>query len=316
MFYIKALQNIWDGRVDQDATSLRFHQAVQLQDIVTLKSSDKNKAYGIVGFQSDEGVRRNKGRVGAAQAPNEIRKFLAGVSYPFGEETNVIDTGNIACEGSDLENAQAALASRVTGLLDKYYTPVILGGGHETFYGHYTGVRRSVGKNASIGMINIDAHFDLRTDAQPSSGTMFQQILSEDENADYLCLGIQELANTKTLFDEAGKHGATYILEENIKDFDHTFRVIDEFVKQHDYIVVTLCSDSILVDAAPGVSAPAPFGLEPKVVKKLLHYLVAKEKTLSFDISEVNPELDTDGQTARLAAYLVAEVMRSFHTET
>lgn len=301
--------------MDGDSGSLRFHQAIHIEDILTLKSNDKKHAYGITGFKSDEGIRRNLGRVGAREAPDEIRKVLAGVSYPLDSETTVVDTGNVTCEKRDLEGAQAALARRVESLLNKRYTPIILGGGHETFYGHFTGVRQFAGKEASIGMINIDAHFDLRKDSQPSSGTMFQQILSEDSHAAYLCLGIQELANTKELFDEADKHAVTYISEESIRDFDYTFRTIDQFAEQHDYIVVTLCTDSLLSTAAPGVSAPSPFGLEAKLVKNLLRYLASKEKMVSFDISEVNPAVDVAGQTTRLAAYLVAEVMRSFHKE-
>ncbi|HLR51410.1 MAG TPA: formimidoylglutamase [Candidatus Avamphibacillus sp.] len=304
-------QNVWDGRVDDDQTSLRYHQVVRLQDINELKTNKNNACFGIIGFQCDEGVRRNKGRVGAAKAPNEIRNVLASIPYTLNHD--VVDVGNVVCEGEALESAQQNLSKHVTTLLNKQHTPIILGGGHETFYGHYLGVREAVGEEASIGMINIDAHFDLRIDKTPSSGTMFQQILSEDSNASYLCLGIQKFGNTKALFSEAKKHRVEYILEEDITKYEKTFEIIDKFVKKHDYIIITLCTDSIISTAAPGVSAPSPFGLEPKVVKKLLRHLVAKKNALSFDISEVNPVLDRSGQTTRLAAYLLAEVMHHFH---
>lgn len=42
--------------------------------------------------------------------------------------------------------------------------------------------------DASIGIINIDAHFDTRPDEPPTSGTMFREILDNDENVDYLVL--------------------------------------------------------------------------------------------------------------------------------
>ena len=315
MFIIESLRdkNVWDGRVDEDQTSLRYHQVVTLQNINELKANKNSACFGIIGFQCDEGVRRNQGRVGAAQAPDAIRKRLASIPYTLQHDVKTVDVGNIACEGENLERAQQDLGKHVTTLLNKQYTPIILGGGHETFYGHYLGVREAVGEEASIGMINIDAHFDLRTCKTPSSGTMFQQILSEDLNASYLCLGIQKFGNTKALFSEAKKHRCEYILEEEISNYEKTFEVIDQFAKKHDYIIITLCTDSIISTAAPGVSAPSPFGLEPKVVKTLLRHLVAKKNALSFDISEVNPVLDKDGQTTRLAAYLLAEVMHYFH---
>lgn len=314
MFIIKGLEevNVWNGRVDDDQTSLRYHQVVRLQDINELKINKNNLAFGIIGFQCDEGVRRNQGRVGAAKAPHVIRKSLASLPYTLHPDIETIDVGNITCERQALERAQQDLGEHVRTLLNKHYTPIILGGGHETFYGHYLGVRKAVGDKASIGMINIDAHFDMRVDQTPSSGTMFQQILSEDDNAYYLCLGIQELGNTNALFSEAKKHGCVYILEEDITNYEQTYSVIDQFANEHDYIIITLCTDSIISTAAPGVSAPSPFGLEPKVVKTLLRHLVSKDNALSFDISEVNPILDESGQTTRLAAYLLAEVLHYF----
>jgi|SRR5690625_2633508 len=303
-------ENVWDGRTDEDEASLRYHQVVSLQDSKTLQANDA-KAFSIIGFQCDEGVRRNQGRVGAAMAPNEIRKHLASIPYTLPKSTQTVDVGNVRCVDGALEKAQRTLGEHVSTLFNKNYIPIILGGGHETFYGHYLGVRQAVGEKDSIGMINIDAHFDLRVDDIPSSGTMFHQILSEDSNAGYFCLGIQPLSNTETLFKEAKKHKCTYVFEEDVMQ-EHTFKMIDSFSQNHDHLIVTLCTDSIVSTAAPGVSAPSPFGLEPKVVKQLLRYIVSKRNIRSFDISEVNPKFDNNSQTSRLAAYIVADVMHYF----
>ncbi|QKY70689.1 arginase family protein [Lentibacillus sp. CBA3610] len=149
-------------------------------------------------------------------------------------------------------------------------TPTVLGGGHETLYGHYLGAREFIGPDKTLGIINIDAHFDMRDDPEPSSGTMFRQILEEDDKAGYMCLGIQEFGNTKALFETAEKFGCEYILEKNlgVNDFKDSFAAIDDFSKRHDYLIMTLCTDSIVASAAPGVSAPSPLGLDPKTVKK------------------------------------------------
>ena len=48
-------------------------------------------------------------------------------------------------------------------------------------------------------MINIDAHFDTRDEGYSTSGTSFRQILEEDD-ADYLVLGISQGGNTQALF--------------------------------------------------------------------------------------------------------------------
>ncbi len=305
-------ENNWNGRIDdtENPLSFRFHQVVRPKSIKELSAFTDKKTFGIIGFKCDEGVRRNGGRIGAAAAPDEIRKQLS--KLPYHMEAEIVDAGDVVCEDKELEKAQSELGHYLNKLFAHSYIPIIIGGGHETLYGHYLGVRQFIGANKSLGIINIDAHFDLRTDDTPSSGTMFRQILSEDENAGYLCLGIQKFGNTKQLFAEASKYNCKYVSEEEITQYDRTFQAIDEFSSQYDYVIATLCTDSISSSVAPGVSAPSPVGLDPRVVRTILRYIIEKDNTLSFDLSEVNPLFDIDDQTSKLGAYLLAEVMESF----
>ncbi|WP_231587079.1 formimidoylglutamase [Paenibacillus sp. E194] len=168
-------------------------------------------------FECEEGVRRNQGRLGAANAPNAIRQALASLPWRTAEGHRLVDAGNVTCSNDKLEEAQAALGHTVSDLLSKSSTPIIFGGGHETLYGHYLGVRQHIGLDASLGIINIDAHFDLHPyDTQPSSGTMFRQILEQDRNSSYFVLGIQRFGNTQELFDKGDDLGTRYILEEDM----------------------------------------------------------------------------------------------------
>lgn len=313
MYQLPDNQN-WSGRIDSehDEKSFRFHQKVNLKNMDDL--GENENTFNIVGFESDEGVRRNQGRTGAKEGPDAIRKMLAKLPYHL-EATNIVDIGNIQCEGQELEKAQTELGTTVTHLLHKAGIPIILGGGHETLYGHYKGVRAFLGADASLGIINIDAHFDMRDEKEPSSGTMFKQIMDQDDKAGYLCLGIQKLGNTKALFDTADAYGCTYIREDAIDEnsFQTTFQTIDDFAQKHDFIMLTLCTDAITSADAPGVSAPSPFGLAPKTVRTLIRYISAKDNLTSFDISEVNPSLDEHNKTVRLAALLTADLMMHFN---
>src|SRR5436309_2113082 len=94
----------------------------------------------IVGFPQDEGVRRNQGRPGAAQAPAEIRRWLYRLT-PWDGQGNAdlsvlppLDAGDVRIAGA-LEDSQAALAEVVGGILLAGAVPIVLGGGHETAYG-------------------------------------------------------------------------------------------------------------------------------------------------------------------------------------
>lgn len=297
----------WNGRTDHktDWNSSRYHQ------IIRDKAEQKN-ACVLIGFCSDEGVRRNNGRVGAGEAPNALRAALANMAWRLPAGNHLVDTGNIVCNGEQMEKAQHALGVVVKDTLDNKGVPIILGGGHETLYGHYLGARSYLGEEKKLGIINIDAHFDLRPyDEQTSSGTMFRQIMENDHNAGYLVLGIQRYGNTESLFQKAAELGCEYICEDELDERVWT-EAIDSFIARHDAVIVTLCMDVVDAAAAPGVSAPSPFGLDPKVVRSIIRRAAGNSKTLSFDIAEVNPSLDLDGRTVKLGAAFVNEVIMKF----
>lgn len=308
--------DLWTGRTDhtERKSSYRYHQIVELIDLDKWKTSS-NDTCAIIGFECEEGVRRNQGRLGAAKAPNAIRKALSNIPWRLQAGKDIIDVGNVICQNEKLEEAQKALRQAVSDIFSKSMTPVIIGGGHETLYGHYLGVRKHIGKDALLGIINIDAHFDLRSyENQPSSGTMFRQILEKDKNSRYFVLGIQRFGNTQELFDKADELGTRYICEEDMHEgqMDDITSELNAFIEKHDYVMLTLCTDVLNAAFAPGVSAPSPFGLTPMVVRTLIRTVCSHKKTLSFDICEVNPVVDENGRTVKLAAYLINEAIMVF----
>jgi len=309
--------DVWIGRTDhaERRSSFRYHQIMERMELDAPWETFSPNTCAIIGFECEEGVRRNQGRLGAANAPNAIRQALASLPWRTAEGHRLVDAGNVTCSNDKLEEAQAALGCAVSDLFAKSATPIILGGGHETLYGHYLGVRQHIGSDASLGIINIDAHFDLRPyDTQPSSGTMFRQIVEQDQSSSYFVLGIQRFGNTQELFDKADELGARYILEEDMHDeqIDNILSSLHTFMEQQDYVMLTLCTDVLNAAFAPGVSAPSPFGLTPMVVRTLIRTVAAHKKTLSFDICEVNPAVDENGRTIKLGAYLTNEAIMTF----
>ena len=174
-------------------------------------------------------------------------------------------------------------------------------------------------KKPKIGIINFDAHFDIRPyDNGGSSGTMFRQIAdicSEKEiDYSYMCLGIQKYGNTVDLFNTADKMGVNYILADDISDNEnqYVFERLDRFIESQQHIYITICADVFAAAFAPGVSAPQPLGLAPEKVIKYIKHILESKKVISFDIAEVSPRFDRDGITARLASVIIFEVIRNF----
>lgn len=318
-------KTVWQGRIDSESNfdAFRWHQWVKIIDLRKndLSSYTGKLGFAFIGFCCDEGVKRNKGRIGAAKGPESIRKELANLPCCFTKDVEIFDAGNIFCENTDLEGSQHLLSMAVEKILSLNLFPIVLGGGHEIAFGHYMGIKNYLTKynsKPSIGIINFDAHLDIRPYSNGgTSGTMFRQIadVCKDNNLkySYFCIGVQKHSNTIDLFKTADKYGVDYIFAKDIVDADNTnvFERLDDFIKLQDHIYVTICSDVFSTAYAPGVSASQSLGLDPERVLKFLKYILKSNKVISFDIAEVSPRFDQDNTTANLAAVLIFSIVNS-----
>lgn len=315
--------NNWHGRTDGTTPdALRWHQVVQTAREALPALEDGRKGIAFLGFACDEGVRRNKGRTGAAAGPDALRKMCAGFPVHFDEHL-LVDAGDVICAGGDLEAAQEELSGRVAGIMAAGYLPVIFGGGHEIAYGHERGIRRSMPPEQQLGIINFDAHFDLREPGEEgaSSGTGFWQMAQDRQSAGmpfhYLALGIQQHGNTRRLFDTAEKLGAEYLPASLFqpKYHDQLVDAIQAFIGRNDRIYLTVCLDVFAAPYAPGVSATAYNGLVPDALfLDCFRTVLRSGKLAGVDIAELNPSLDIDNRTAKLAASLVFETVMNYFT--
>jgi len=299
---------IWQGRFDGDnPLHQRIFQRVSLEtDYASILPND----FVLHGFAVDEGVKRNKGRVGAKDAPGIIRKNMS--NFPvINPEFSLKDFGNISCEDGNLEKSQNELAEKVAEILKRNAKSVVLGGGHEVMYSHYSGIRKAFPEKR-IGIINIDAHFDNR-EPEPgvgaSSGTGFWQIAQEGD-INSLHIGIQRNSNTLKLFDTAHQYGIKYMLADELffENLPTVYQKIDDLVTVCDILYLTVCMDVFNAAVAPGVSASAYNGIFPDAAfMHFFRHILKSEKLMALDIAEVNPALDENERTARLAASLVNE---------
>ncbi|MFT4552374.1 MAG: formiminoglutamase [Chlamydiales bacterium] len=312
--YTPPENSIWKGR-EGEAENSRLFSLVQCVDLLAEKLVEcDGYAFGFLGFSCDEGVRRNQGRCGADEGPAALREALASQPLHLTKPCSFFDFGDITCTDGNLEDAQRSLGMIIEHIHLLKIKPIILGGGHEISWGHYQGIL-SAFEETNCGIVNFDAHFDLRPpieDGKGSSGTPFFQIaqqLSEEEMPfNYLCMGIQKQSNTAELFQTAQDLSVQYVTAEEIHNNHHLIcrQAIDKIVKKSDNIYLTICLDAFASCFAPGVSAPQAQGLTPWQVSPLIEYLVSSGKVVSFDVAEMCPRLDQDKMTARLAASLIS----------
>lgn len=314
MYRLGSAEN-WIGRSGAIKDEYIF-QKIKLLDLNQEQSLTdySSGGYALLGFCSDEGVKRNQGRIGAAEGPKSFRNSFAKMPAPSNSH-DYYDAGDVFCKNSDLESAQKELAIRVTQILSLGLKPIVIGGGHETAWGHFLGIEKFFTKNFNSAILNFDAHFDLRASENglSTSGTPFYQISEylKTKNApfNYYCAGIQNCANTKTLFDYANSHGVKYRFAKDINNNPTDLDFIKQAIEKHDHIYVSICLDVFSSSIAPGVSAPQALGIYPNYVLQALQLLKASGKVISLDIVELSPPYDVNQQTAKLAACLAFEYL-------
>lgn len=295
--------NPWSGREDHEEglAALRFHQRVV-----------DNSPVAMIGFACEVGVGRNQGRLGAKEGPYALRSALANIAAPSNANP-FSDLGTIEVSSEAMEEGQTVLGTKIAQALKHHSRVVVIGGGHETAYGSYLGLSAAF-PGRRIGIINLDAHLDLRKLGRygSSSGTPFYQIreLSPDR-FDYLCMGVAAESNTQALFDRAKDWGVRIVYDKVLNDdLGKGFSEIEEIVSRNDMIYLTIDLDVLPATQAPGVSAPAVRGVpfvtvEALIERVLLSCSVAQKQLPVADLVELSPRYDVDSLTARTAASLI-----------
>ena len=338
--------SLWTGR-HEPYESERARYWYQLINDYT------NQPVGLIGFACDQGVRRNLGRVGAKEAPKTIRKAFAKLpcsttlqdhyksQLRYDEYDNkalmqlIGDAGDVYCHDDDklmdevLELTQADYTQRVKNIIRQGSLAIGLGGGHAIAYASYLGLWNALNERTEqtklgaprIGIINFDAHLDLRQAPKGTSGTPFRQIaehnLTYDQAFNYCAIGISQFSNTAALFDRAKDLGVTVISDDNCIrlpwiDIEKQLTV---FIGSVDVIYLTIDMDGLESSVVPGVSAPAAKGLSLDFVERCIEHIFAQGIVKMADIAETNPTYDIDGRSSKVAARLLALIVEIYLTQ-
>jgi formiminoglutamase len=304
----------WEGRVDAEdgILGLRWHQVVQ--------ETDHGSAKGIwfIGYCSDEGIRRNQGRIGSKDGPAALRQVMSNLAHRPDEF--LFDAGDIQVTGNALEAAQEAYAMVVKVLLEDGSKPIGLGGGHDIAWASWQGLVGSqiVKPGDRVGILNLDAHFDMREYPVCTSGTSFAMILPDAAkrgiHAEYRAYGISEPSNTLALFERANQAGVVYKLDTEcgVESIPRHRAELEGWCSQLDHVYLSICLDILPASVAPGVSAPAAYGVSPEVIEAFISVVAGSGKLRVADVAELCPRLDIDSRTARVAGRLIWRIVRSW----
>lgn len=288
---------------------------IRLGEIVSSEIEDyADSEIVILGCPQDEGVERNNGRIGAALAPDAIRTQFYKLTN-FGIIKKIFDFGDTIIRKT-LEETHETHAAIVRQILKDGKKIVVLGGGNDISYADGRAMAEVFGAENWFG-INIDAHFDVRGDSPPNSGTPYRQLLEEKmlEPRNFCEIGYQPHVNSPVYFDYLIGKGANILsLTETRRflkgDIDGGATGIEwlfgfEKNSQIKNIFFGFDVDAVRASDAPGVSASSPIGLTAGEFIEMVGFAGRDEQTRIVEFTEMNPNFDIDNRTAKLVAVAV-----------
>ncbi len=216
------------------------------------------------------------------------------------------------------------IAELVSSTTQDGSVPVVLGGDHSVALGTLAGLREAHGPG---GTIWIDAHGDLNSPETSPSGNVHGMVLaaalglagprfSDDGwGLPALAPGRVALVGVRSL--DEGERSLLRDLDASVftmSDVDrlgveHAVRESLEHVAGPGFVHVSLDMDALDPDVAPGVGTPVRGGLSYREAHLALELVAESGLASSLDVVEVNPILDRENETGKLAVELVASAL-------
>jgi len=255
-------------------------------------------------------------------APSVVRKAMKRIStYDLVEaleiETAVHDAGDVAVQGVQPADGFAPIRDAVAALTARYDLTLLIGGNNAVTRPAAHGLGAPL---AEVGLITLDAHFDMReTDQGPMNGNPVRCLLEDGLPGANICqIGLAPFANTRKMHQDA--------LAAGIGVFDLEFvlgagmaAAIDEALERLSHVEAVIVDFDIdVIDRAqfPGAPGARPGGLPVWDFFAAARRLAEEERVRLVDLTEFDPGLDPTDLGGLTAARWVAEILAGFGRRT
>jgi arginase len=312
-----------------------FHTNIQQTGILnkhlhTCLVSGLGKQIEIVGIPMDLGQDLR----GVDMGPSAVRyaglkRRLEALGYTVNDDGNIPVAVRDNVEDQSNQGYLPAIVESLnhvyewtTRSIQQQKIPIFLGGDHSIAIGTIG----AMSKIAPTSVIYIDAHGDYNTPETTPSGNVHGMPL-----AALLGKGFPELVN---LGHPGQKISPENVVMIGIRDLDreeraalkasgitvYTMREIDELgvstimhqtlkkLKQIQRIHVSIDMDFMDPGDSPGVGTPVPGGLTYREAHLIMEILADSGRVASAEVTEVNPILDVENRTARIAVELLCSL--------
>jgi arginase len=286
----------------------------------------------VIGAALDLGA----GRRGVDMGPSAIR--YAGLDARLAEIGHTcLDLGNVETAVAEatapgderarflpqIRETCGRIADRVAGAADAGSLPLVLGGDHSVALGTLEGLARAHGPG---GVLWIDAHGDLNSPETSPSGNVHGMVLAAalglagpqfEDGWQLPSVDRSRVALVAVRSLDAGERALLQRLDARVFTMSDVDRFgVERAVRESlthiagpGFVHVSLDMDAVDPDVAPGVGTPVRGGLSYREAHLALELVAESGLLSSLDVVEVNPILDRENETGKLAVELAASAL-------
>jgi formiminoglutamase len=251
--------------------------------------------------------------------PETVRAACKRMSvYDLETETDlsplkVFDAGDADIAGLEPAASLAPLKARLEPLVRKHALTLVIGGNNAITRPCVHALDSTLQR---VGLLTLDAHFDLRdTDCGLTNGNPVQALLEDGMPGGHIAqIGLLPFANTKKAHEKAKAAGI--LIYDALHWREHGIFTIHEALEKLasrvDIIHVDFDIDVVERGCMPGAPGARPGGAPPQEFFDATRFLCEDPKVRSVDLTEFDPSLDVASISALTAARWVCEALAGF----
>lgn len=231
----------------------------------------------------------------------------------------ITDHGDVPLAGLDIEAATPPIRSAVASAARRHALTLLIGGNNAVtrpgLLGLAEGLELPLEK---VGVITLDAHFDMRGLEQGLSNGNPVRALREDglPGANVVQIGLAPFANSRAMHEDAVSGGHLVVSLRQLQDSGGDHVIAEALARLQSCEAIFVDCDIDVIDRSqfPGAPGARPGAMTASMFFALARRLAAEPKVRAIDLTEWDPPLDPSDLSALTAGRWLAEVIAGFET--
>jgi arginase family enzyme len=251
-------------------------------------------------------------------APGELRKVLRRIGRYDIDTGNLLDVlvadyGDVSVAESSIEEATAPLRDAVAVSVARHRLTLLIGGNNAVTRPGVHGLGLPLDR---VGLLTLDAHFDMRDTSEGLGNGNPVRALLEDglPGRNIAQVGLAPFANSRTMHQDALAAGNLVITASYVREHGVERQVERALLHLAHCEAIYVDCDIDVIDRSqfPGAPGARPGGMAASDFFRAVRLLAAEPKVRAMDLTEWDPPLDSTDLSALTAGRWLAEVIAGF----